>query len=81
VYDKVQNQNVKYISAIYELKENYLEDESNYKVLSDAILNQTYAMFPANTFTGQAQYIFSTTGNMQKRTVHIGTVITQQETK
>lgn len=75
VYDKVENQNVKYISVIYRLKENYLEDESNSKEIRRVTIQYLYSMFPENTFTGQAQYVYQASGTIQTSSNQIGTRI------
>ncbi|WP_133272376.1 RDD family protein [Hymenobacter radiodurans] len=72
VYDKIKNSNLKYISVIYKLKENYLEDESKEEKIKKLTMSHLYSMYPENEFTGQAQYIYKTDGSMQNNTNYIG---------
>lgn len=77
VYDKIENQNLKYVSVIYRLKENYLDDPSNSKELKRITMQYLYSMFPENTFTGQAQYVDQESGSMQTSSNPIGTPVSQ----
>lgn len=76
VYDKIENQNLKYISVIYRLKENYLDDPGNSRELKRMTMQHLYSMFPENTFTGQAQYVYQVSGSMQTSNNEIGSHIT-----
>ena len=75
IYDKIENQNVKYISIIYRLKENYLENPTDADDLRVLTLYQLYHIFPKNTFTGEAQYVYQSSGSMQSSSIPIGTPI------
>src|SRR4029079_14477805 len=75
VYDQVQNQKLKYISVIYILKRNYLSDENSSDQLQQTTDELLYSKYPRETFTGQAKYIFKTSGSMQARSNPIGTTI------
>lgn len=77
VYDKIQNQNLKYISVIYMLKENYLADESSSNQLRQVTDQLLYSKYPKETFTGQAKYVFKSDGNMQVSSNRIGTKISK----
>lgn len=76
VFDKVENQNLKYISVIYMLKENYLEDEQQSGQLIHYTNQLLYLRHPKESFTGQAKYIFKTSGSMQTTSNQIGTAVT-----
>lgn len=76
VYDKIENRNLKYISVIYRLKENYLDDPNNSREIKRITMQHLYSMFPENTFTGQAQYVYQKSGSMQTSNNEIGTHIT-----
>ena len=80
VFDKIENQNVKYISVIYMLKENYLADEGQSKQLKQITNKLLYSIHPKESFTGQAKYVFKTSGSMQITSSQIGTII-NNETK
>ena len=72
IYDKIQNKPLKYVSVIFELKENYLEDDQNFEKIKSATLPLLYAKFPENTFKGQAKYVYKTSGRMQTTTITLG---------
>lgn len=80
VFDKIENQKVKYISVIYMLKENYLEDETQSKQLKQITNELLYSRHPKESFTGQAKYVFKTSGSMRATSNQIGTII-NNETK
>lgn len=73
VYDKIQHRNLKYISIIYTLKENYLSDETSSGQLRQATDELLYASYPRETFTGQAKYVYRTSGSMQMSSNRLGT--------
>lgn len=79
VFDKIENQNIKYISVIYMLKENYLEDDGQSQKLKHLTDELLYSQHPKETFTGQAKYIFKTTGSMQTTSNQIGTTINNEK--
>ena len=72
VYDKIENQNLKYISIILQLKENYLESEANTDDLGRSTTLAVHTVFQRNSFTGQVQYIYKSGGSMQTLTTPIG---------
>jgi len=53
IYDKIQNKDLKYISIILQLKENYLDKESNYEQLNSLTTTLIYSKYPKETFSGQ----------------------------
>ncbi|HYV92523.1 MAG TPA: RDD family protein [Chitinophagales bacterium] len=69
VYDKIQNENLKYVSIIFRLKENYLEDDDNFEQVKSATVPLLLTMFPEKTFVGQLKYVFEEPGHMQMRTM------------
>lgn len=75
VYDSIQNQNLKYISVIYTLKDNYLSDEASSEQLRQVTEELLYTKHPKETFTGQAKYFFQSRGSMQSSNNRIGTTI------
>jgi uncharacterized RDD family membrane protein YckC len=79
VYDKIENENVKYISIIYRLKENYLADAGSERDLRQIAMQHLYAMFPKNTFTGQAQYVYQQGSSMQISSNPIGVTISTRK--
>lgn len=81
IYDTIQNENLKYISIVLQLRENYLEEESSYEQLSSYTTNLIYSECPKETFTGYSKYIFETSGQMQSRSARFGTIINQKNNK
>jgi uncharacterized RDD family membrane protein YckC len=81
IYDTVKNSNLKYISTILKLKENYLEDDNTYRQLESATETLIYSKFPKETFTGQIKYIFQGSGQFQSRSGKIGTYLKRQDEK
>lgn len=75
IYDSVQNENLKYISAILKLKANYLAEESNYNELHTIATNLIYSKYPKETFKGQIKYIYQGAGQFQSRSTTIGTYL------
>lgn len=65
VYDTISNSKLKYISVIYELKGDYLEDYDTRRSLTELTMKHMYSLFPENTFTGWAQYVFHDGGTFQ----------------
>lgn len=78
VFDKIENQNIKYISVIYMLKENYLENEEQSRQLEQLTNELLYSKHPKESFTGQAKYIFKTSGRMQATSSQIGITINNE---
>ena len=75
IYDTVKNSNLKYISAILRLNENYIEEDSSYRQLHAATTNLIYSKFPKETCTGKLKYIFQQSGHFQGRNVLFGTAV------
>ncbi len=70
VYDHIQeNADLKYVSCIFRLKENYLENERNFDEIKSLTLPLLLSKFPAGTFVGQAKYVYQQPGSIQTRTV------------
>lgn len=72
VYDSVQNRNLKYVSIILKLKENYIADNSYYLPLHQKVTELIYARLPMETFKGQIKYYFKGNGQFQTRIITIG---------
>lgn len=69
VYDKIQNEDLKYVSVILQLKENYMADDESYDQLKSATVPLLLTKFPEKTFVGRIQYVYKTSGSMQTRTL------------
>ncbi|GHT21512.1 hypothetical protein FACS189464_0500 [Bacteroidia bacterium] len=81
IYDKIQNEDLKYISTILQLKENYLEDENSFEQLNSLTTSLIYSKYPKETFTGRLKYIFQTPGLMQSSLIYLGTDIQAKDEK
>jgi uncharacterized RDD family membrane protein YckC len=79
IYDTVRNSNLKYVSTILKLKENYLEDDNTYRQLESATETLIYSKLPKETITGQIKYIFQVSGQFQSRSGQIGTSVKRQD--
>jgi uncharacterized RDD family membrane protein YckC len=71
VYDKIQNEELKYISIIFRLKENYMADEESFGQLKSSTIPLLLTKFPEKTFVGRVQYVYKSGGSMQSRTIPI----------
>ncbi len=81
IFDTVKNSNLKYVSTILKLKENYLENDNTYRQLEGATETLIYSKYPKETFTGQIKYIFQGSGQFQSRSGQIGTYLKRQDEK
>jgi uncharacterized RDD family membrane protein YckC len=81
IYDTIKNSNLKYISTILKLKENYIEDDDTYRQLENKTEDLIYSKFQKETFTGQINYVFQTSGQFQSRAGQIGTNIRRRDEK
>jgi hypothetical protein len=75
VYDKVEKEEVKYVSIVCTLKENYLDDQGTRKQLTNLTKNLLYSKFSQNTITGQAKYIYREPGFFQSTSDDLGRAI------
>jgi uncharacterized RDD family membrane protein YckC len=81
VYDTVKNENLKYVSTILTLKENYIANDNSYGQLHEMTTNLIYSKFPKETFTGQIKYIYQNGGQFQSRATIIGTYLQFKDKK
>lgn len=81
VYDTVKNRNLKYVSTILKLKENYIADDKSYNQLHEMTTNLIYSILPKETFTGQIKYVYQSSGQFQSRATTIGTYIQPEDNK
>ena len=73
VYNQIKNEEIKYVSAIFRLNKNYIEDDASYGQLHAITTRLIYSRMPKESFIGQLQYIYKASGQFQGRTVLIGT--------
>lgn len=70
VYDQIlENQNLKYVSVILRLNENYLEYDQDYEHVKSMTASLLLTKFPEGTFVGQIKYVYQEPGSMQTRTL------------
>lgn len=70
VYDKIEkNEDLKYVSVILRLNENYLENDDNYEKIKSETVSLLLTKFPKKTFVGQIKYVYKQSGTMQTRTL------------
>lgn len=67
VYDKIEESPLKYVSVIFELRENYLEGDQNFEKIKSMTLPVLFLKFPEKTFTGQIKYAYRTSNSVQTR--------------
>jgi uncharacterized RDD family membrane protein YckC len=69
IYDKIENEDLKYVSIIFRLNENYLSDDESFDKIKTSTTKLLLSKFPERTFVGRIQYLFQSGGNMQSRTI------------
>ncbi len=70
VYDKIEkNEDLKYVSVILRLKENYLDSDEDYEQIKSSTVPLLLTKFPEKTFVGQIKYVYQQPGSMQTRTL------------
>jgi uncharacterized RDD family membrane protein YckC len=79
VFNTMKNGNKKYISAIYMLKENYLDDREKTEQLKQTADRLLYSRYSEGTVTGKAQYVFKTNESIEISISQIGTAIQKEE--
>jgi len=73
VYDKIEQQQLKYISIIFTLNADYLSNKEDATTIRNSTMKYLYNVFPENTFTGQAKYYYKTNNSTQLHSFQIGT--------
>jgi uncharacterized RDD family membrane protein YckC len=70
VYDKIEkNEDLKYVSVILRLNENYLDSDDDYEQIKSATVPLLLTKFPEKTFVGQIKYVYKQPGSMHTRTL------------
>lgn len=70
VYDKIEkNEDLKYVSVILRLNENYLDSDDDYAQIKSVTVPLLLTKFPEKTFLGQIKYVYQQPGSMQTRTL------------
>lgn len=65
VYDKVENDTLKYVSAILKLKDNYMEDDEAYRRLKSNTLPLLFSVIPEESFVGLVKYVYQKGDNLK----------------
>ncbi len=71
VYDKIVRENLKYVSVIFVLKEDYLESDSDFEKLKAETTRLLLTQFPEKTFVGELKYIYQTSTSMTSKTIFL----------
>jgi uncharacterized RDD family membrane protein YckC len=71
VYDKIQDRDGKYVSIIFELKENYLASEEDSYYLKERIRTILNRQYPQGTIAGQLQYVYRGDGGFQSHVEYL----------
>lgn len=69
VYDKIENEDLKYVSVIFRIKESYLPSEEAFEQLKSKTIALALIKFPEKTFIGRFRYVYSMGGSVQTRDV------------
>lgn len=67
VYDRIDGSDLKYVSVIFELKENYIGDNEGYNQARSMTEPIILSKFPEGTFVGQFQYVYRSASGFQSR--------------
>ena len=71
VYDKMETENLKYVSAIFILKKDLLESESDFDKLKIETTRILLTQFPEKTFVGELKYVYQTSTSMTSKTIYL----------
>lgn len=71
VYDKIETENLKYVSVIFVLKKDYLEFDSDFEKLKAETTRLLLTQFPEKTFVGEIKYVYQTSTSMTSKTIYL----------
>ena len=72
IYDSIKSdEDLKYISVILNLKENYLENDSDYEILKSEVESLLLSKFPKGTFIGKIKFVYKSERKMATRTLNL----------
>jgi len=71
VYDKIETENLKYVSAIFILKKDLLESDSEFDKLKIETTRILLTQFPEKTFVGELKYVYQTSSSMTSKTTYL----------
>ena len=71
VYDKIEKFDLKYIAVYLQLKENFLDNEMNFRGFENASKRLIFSKFPKDSFVGQIKFIYASPGSIQSRVISL----------
>jgi uncharacterized RDD family membrane protein YckC len=71
LYDKVQNDSIKYISIIFLMKKDYFEDENSFDKIRSRVFGLLKTRFSNTSFISNIKYVYKEPGSMQTQTFHL----------
>ena len=72
IYDSIKSdEDLKYISVILNLKENYLENDSDYEILKSEVESLLLSKFSKGTFIGKIKFVYKSERKMATRTLNL----------
>ena len=72
VFDTIQNSNLKYVSIIYQLKSNLIENDEAIRELRTATETLIESKLPTDTYKGIVKYVYHKPGLMSSTELPIG---------
>ncbi len=81
IYDKILDEDLKYISTELILKENYLEDDSNYMVINTMASRLIYSKYSKDSITGVQSYVYLKSGRYKSRSIRLGVELKSKRNK
>ena len=70
VYDRIETENLKYVSAIFILKKDYLESDSDFEKLKAETTRFILTQFHEKTFVGKLEYVYQTSTSMTSKMIY-----------
>jgi uncharacterized RDD family membrane protein YckC len=71
IYDKIETENLKYVSVIFVLKNDYLEFDNDFEKLKAETTRLLLTKFPEKTFVGELKYVYQTSTSMTSKTIYL----------
>lgn len=71
VYDKIETENLKYVSVIFLLKKDYLKFDSDFEQLKTETTRLLLTQFPEKTFVGELKYVYQTSTSMTSKIIYL----------
>ncbi len=71
VFERIETENLKYVSAIFVLKKDYLEFDNDFEKLKTETTRLLLTQFPEKTFVGELKYVYQTSTSMTSNTIYL----------